>query len=78
MIYQIGKTIGGAAVSLKGQAQAIALTGGLAHSAYLVEELTKWVGWIAPIHLFPGENEMEALAQGSLRYLRGEEEAQKY
>lgn len=78
MIYQIGKSIGGAAVSLKGQVQAIGLTGGLAYAKYLVEELTRWVGWIAPIHLYPGENEMDSLARGALRYLRGQEAPQPY
>ncbi len=78
MIYQIAKSIGGAAVTLTGKVQAIALTGGLAYSKYLYEELIRWVGWLAPVHLFPGENEMEALAAGALRYLRGMEKAQSY
>lgn len=66
------------ATVLKGQVDAIVLTGGVAHSQMLVDWVRERVTWIAPLMLYPGEDEMLALAQGALRVLRGEEEAQTY
>jgi butyrate kinase len=78
MAYQIAKEIGAMATVLKGQVDAIVLTGGVAHSQMLVDWVRDRVTWIAPLMLYPGEDEMLALAQGALRVLRGEEEAQTY
>lgn len=76
--YQIAKGIGLLAAALKGECDAVILTGGLAYSELLVEEVKEYVEFIAPIAVMPGENEMEALAYGGIRILEGKEEAQIY
>jgi butyrate kinase len=78
MIYQIGKSVGAAACVLKGKVDAIILTGGIANSDYLVSKLDEYISWISKIKVIPGEFEMEALAAGALRVVRGEEEAILY
>lgn len=78
MAYQIAKEIGGGAVILKGEVDAVVLTGPLAESSLLVGWITERVRWIAPALVYPGGNEMQALAAGAMRVLRGEEEAQVY
>ena len=78
MIYQVAKEIGASAAVLKGEVDAIALTGSLVYSKRLLESLKEKVSFIAPIHLNPGENEMEALADAALRYFNGEEELSVY
>ncbi len=78
MIYQIAKSIGAAAVTLKGEVDAIGFTGGLAYSKYIIEEISKWCSFIAPIHLFPGENEIESLAEGALLAIEGKWPIQHY
>jgi len=78
MAYQIAKEIGAMATVLKGQVDAILLTGGLAHSQMLVDWITDRVSFIAPVRVYPGENEMMSMAMGVLRVLRGEEESKKY
>ena len=78
MAYQIAKEIGAMATVLKGHLDAIVLTGGVAHSEILVSWIVDRVAWIAPVCVYPGEDEMLALAQGALRVLRGEEVARKY
>jgi len=78
MAYQVGKETGRAAVALAGQVDQIVLTGGLAHSQLLTGWITQQVGWIAPVAVYPGEDEMQALAEGALRVLRGEEVAREY
>ncbi len=78
MIYQIVKCIGERAVVLKGKVDGIILTGGMAYSDYLVNEITSYVGWICEVTQMAGEFEMEALAAGPLRIKRGEEEAKIY
>lgn len=78
MAYQVAKEIGAAAVVLKGQIDAIILTGGLAYGDSFVQSICQRIDWIAPITVIPGENELEALAEGGLRVLRGEEEVQEY
>jgi len=78
MAYQIAKEIGAMATVLKGEVDAIVLTGGLAHSRMLVNWIKERVEWIAPVMVYPGEDEMLAMAQGALRVLRGEEEAKEY
>jgi butyrate kinase len=79
MAYQIAKEIGSAATVLRGQVDAIALTGGLAYDQkYLVEWVREKVQYIAPVLVYPGEDELLALAQGALRVLKGQEEALTY
>lgn len=76
--YQIAKCIGLLSIVLKGQCDAIILTGGLAYSEDLTQRIRDYVGFLAPVCVMPGENEMEALALGGLRILDGQEAAQEY
>lgn len=76
--YQIAKTVGLLSVALKGHCDAVILTGGLAHSKLLTDRIREYAGFIAPVVVIPGENEMEALAQGGLRILNGQEKANVY
>ena len=78
MIYQIGKSIGEMAVVLKGQVDGILLTGGLVRFTDIVEGLKESCGWIAPISVYPGECEQEAMASAVLEVVRGEKEAAVY
>ena len=78
MCYQIAKEIGSAAAVLKGDVDAIILTGGLARDEYLVEFIKERVGFIGKLLVYPGEDEMEALALGALRVLKGEEQPKTY
>ena len=78
LIYQISKFIGQDAIVLEGDVDGIILTGGMAHDEYLTSEVARQCGWIAPVTAVPGEFELEALAAGALRVLRGEEEALDY
>lgn len=71
--YQIAKDIGAYAAVLNGDVDGILLTGGLAYSNYLVRIVTGMTEFIAPVQVFPGEYEMEGLAAGALRVLRGTE-----
>lgn len=79
MAYQIAKEIGSCAAVLCGQVDAIVITGGIAHSARVVELVKKRIGFITKnIFVYPGEHEMEAMALGALRVLRGEEVPKEY
>jgi butyrate kinase len=78
MIYQIAKEIGAFATVVCGKVDQIIITGGVAYNTYITDELTKRVSFIAPVSLYPGEDEMRALANGGLRYLRGEEVLKSY
>jgi len=78
MAYQVAKEIGACAAVLEGRVDAIALTGSLAYSKRLTESLQKKVSFIAQVLLDPGENEMEALAAGAMRYFNGEEQLSIY
>ncbi len=78
MAYQTAKEVGGMAAVLSGRVDAILFTGGMAHSERLVATLSERVQWIAPIVLYPGEDELQALAEGALRVLRGEESALRF
>jgi butyrate kinase len=73
MIYQVAKEVGAMAAVLRGKVDAVLLTGGMAHSKRIVSALSDYVGWIAPIHVYPGEDEMRSLAEGVFRVLSGEE-----
>jgi len=76
--YQIAKGIGQLAPVLKGQCDAIILTGGLAYNEALIEDVKSYISFIAPIIVMPGEYEMEALALGGLRILRQEEAVHEF
>ena len=78
MIYRIAKEIGGAAVVLYGKVDAILLTGGMAHSEYITSRLQERVSFLAPVHVYPGEDELEALVMNALGALRGELPVQVY
>ncbi|WP_206512287.1 butyrate kinase [Thermosipho globiformans] len=75
MVYQIAKEIGGMCAVLKGKVDAIVITGGIANNVEVVEKIKSYVFKFAPVFSVPGEFEMEALAKGALRVLKGEEEA---
>lgn len=72
MAYQVSKEIGARAVTLRGKVDAVVLTGGLANWKRVPEAITYWVGHIAPVYIYPGENELESLSGGALQYFRGE------
>ena len=78
MAYQIAKEIGAMATVLLGRVDALLITGGMAHSARLVAAVQAAVGWIAPVVVYPGEHELQALAEGVLRVLYGEEPVREY
>lgn len=78
MAYNVAKAIGAAATVFSGHVDAISLTGGMARSQMLVDEITRRVQFIAPVRLYPGEDEMRALALGVLRVLNGTEQAKPY
>ena len=75
MAHNLAKNIGKLAVAARGRLDAVLLTGGVAHSAMLTGWVAARTAFLAPVHVLPGENEMESLALGALRVLRGEEEA---
>ncbi|ALB44830.1 MULTISPECIES: butyrate kinase [Clostridium] len=78
MGYQVAKDIGAAAAVLCGKVDAIILTGGIAYEKMMVDIIKEKVEFIAPITVYPGEDEMLALAQGALRVLNGQEEVKEY
>jgi butyrate kinase len=79
MIYGIAKEVGAYSVVLKGDIDAIIITGGIAHSEKFVSCLKDWISFLCDkICVYPGEGEMEALALGVLRVLRNEESAKEY
>jgi butyrate kinase len=78
MIYQIEKSIGAMAAALHGQIDGILLGGGMVYSSDLVDQIRRACQWIAPVSAYPGEFEMEAMAAGAIRVLKGEDQAQIY
>ena len=78
MIYQIGKMIGEMAAVLHGEVDGILLTGGYMRFPDLVETLRTMCGWIAPISVYPGEMEQEALARAVYEALQGRREIHAY
>jgi butyrate kinase len=78
MAYQVAREIGSLCPVLRCRVDGIALTGGIAYSDLFCGWIEERVSGIAPVHRFPGEKEMWALAQGALRVLRGEEKAKYY
>lgn len=75
MAYQVAKAIGSLATVVNGDVRAIILTGGMARSKRIVDAVRPRVEFIAPVYVWPGELEMEALAAGGMRVIRGEEPA---
>jgi butyrate kinase len=78
MAYQVAKEIGSASAVLAGRVDAIVLTGGLAYGKAFVKSIIDRINWIADVIVHPGENELQALAEGALRVLREEEEVKEY
>ena len=78
MLYHVAKNIAAEAAVLCGKIDAILLTGGMAHSDYIVNELRRRIGFLAPVYTFPGEDEMEALALNALAVLQKKREAKVY
>ncbi|NCC73832.1 MAG: butyrate kinase [Sphingobacteriia bacterium] len=78
MAYQVAKEIGAMSTVLKGQVDAILITGGIAHSKWFVNKVIERVHRIAPVHVYPGEDEMKALAFNGMRVVTGETEAKIY
>ncbi|MCR2043330.1 butyrate kinase [Anaerosalibacter massiliensis] len=78
MAYQISKEIGSCAAVLKGEVDGIILTGGIAYDKIFTKWIEERVDFISKIYIYPGEDELMALAEGGLRVLRGEEKAKEY
>ncbi|MGI6252866.1 MAG: butyrate kinase [Aminivibrio sp.] len=78
MAYGIAKEIGAQAAALSGRVDAILFTGGVAFDSDFVAAVQKKVQWIAPVLVYPGEDEMQALAAGAFRVLSGQEESRRY
>ncbi|MDA3907238.1 MAG: butyrate kinase [Bacteroidales bacterium] len=78
MAYQVSKEIGAMYAVLSGDADGILITGGVAHSKWFVNEISQRVHKMAPVHIYPGEDEMRALAFNGLRVIRGETIAKEY
>lgn len=78
MVWHVAKNICAEGAVLCGEVDAIVLMGGLAHSDYLVSRLRKRIEWLAPVHVYPGQDEMLALAQNALAALRGEREVKVF
>lgn len=78
MLYQVCKEIGSASTVLKGDVEAILLSGGIAYSEYVVAYIKETVGYLAPIKVYPGEHEMSALASGAFNVLNGTEKMKAF
>ena len=78
MCYNVSKAIGAMAAVLRGSVERVLLTGGVCYSERLTGIITRQVAWIAPVSVFPGEDELAALYEGGRRYLTGEEGAKPF
>ncbi|MCF8231758.1 MAG: butyrate kinase [Bacteroidales bacterium] len=78
MAYQVAKEVGGMYTVLKGEVDGILITGGIANSKWFVNLIIQRVYKIAPVHVYPGEDEMQALATNGLLVLKGEIELKEY
>jgi butyrate kinase len=78
MAYQVAKAIGGAAAVLKGLVDGVLLTGGIANSDFVVDYIKARVSFLAPVIVYPGEDEMKALAENAHSALSGEVEIKEY
>jgi len=77
-VYNLAKAIGASATVLSGNVDAILITGGIAHNAALIEKVSNRIGFIAPVKVYPGEDEMSALAENGYNILSGKETAKIY
>ncbi len=77
MLYQVRKDVGAMAAVLEGRVDAVLLTGGMVRAQRVADELSRSLRWIAPVAVYPGEDELRALAEGALRMLTGEERARR-
>jgi len=77
MVYQVAKEAGAMAAVLSGKVDAVLLAGGMAYSERVVGRLRGYLDWIAPVTVYPGEDELQALAEGVFRVLNGEEQAKR-
>jgi butyrate kinase len=78
MSYQVGKAIGEMAAVLKGNVDAIILTGGIANNSHVTNYVKSMIRFIAPVIVYPGEDEMKALAQNALKIIKGEVKCKEY
>ncbi|HSQ34801.1 MAG TPA: butyrate kinase [Candidatus Binatia bacterium] len=78
MAYQVAKEAGALSTVVNGKVDAILITGGIAFNEFFNELIRQRIQFIAPVHIYAGEDEMQALAEGVLRVLNGEEAAQTY
>lgn len=78
MIWHIAKNIAAEGAVLYGKVDAILLTGGMAKCDYIIEQLKRRLNYLAPIHVYPGQDEMKALTENALAVLRGERAARDY
>lgn len=78
MAYQVAKEIGSLAAVLKGQVDGILLTGGIANDKLFTSWIEEMVKFISQVYIYPGEDELTALAEGGLRVLKGEEKVKEY
>lgn len=78
MALNIAKNIAKCAPGVCGDVDAVLLTGGIAYSKYVTDAIAERVSFLAPVFVYPGEDEMQSLALGGLRVLRGEERAKVF
>jgi butyrate kinase len=78
LCYQVAKETGAMSAALKGEVDAVILTGGIAHSKWITGRIEQYVRFIAPVHLYPGEDEMAALAMNAQMALSGEIATKEY
>jgi butyrate kinase len=78
MAYQVSKTIGEMFAVLRGEVDGILITGELAHSSFVVKEILEHVEKFAPTFLYPGDNEIKAMATNALRVIKSEMTVQDY
>ena len=78
LCYQVAKEIGAMSAVLKGELDGIILTGGIAYSEWITEKIAQYIRFIAPVHVYPGEDEMAALAMNAQMALSGEITVKEY
>jgi butyrate kinase len=78
MAYQVAKEVGSMAAVLHGEIDGILITGGIAHDKYFVNQIISYIHRFAPVHVYPGEDEMQALASNGMRAAHGEAEIKEY
>ncbi len=78
MAYQVAKEVGAMSAVLKGDIDGILITGGIAHDKYFTSQIISYTYKFAPVHVYPGEDEMKALAMNGLRVITGEAVVKEY